>query len=110
MSSITVNLRYTGKNGDALKFAREMMESGIVEEIRKEDGNLRYDYYQDLSDPETVLLIDSWRDQEAIDAHHASGIMGKIAALREKYDLHMSVERYRQDDEIPERDRAFIRQ
>ena len=34
--AITVNLRYTGKNGNARKFAEEMTSSGTVEEIRAE--------------------------------------------------------------------------
>ena len=92
--AITVNLRYTGKNGAALKFAEEMTVSGTVAAIRAEAGNLRYEYYQPLDDPETILLIDSWRDQAAIDAHHASQMMATIAALREIYDLHMTVERF----------------
>ena len=75
-----------------------MERSGIAEEIRKEPGNLRYQYFQPLDDPETVLLIDSWTDQAAIDAHHASPMMAKLAALREKYDLHMTVERFTGDD------------
>ena len=91
---ITINIRYAGANGSARAFAREMTESGTVAAIRAEDGNLRYEYYVPLEDPETVLLIDCWRDQAAIDAHHASPMMGTIAALREKYDLHMSVERF----------------
>lgn len=92
--AITVNLRYTGKDGAAQKFAEEMTTSGTVAAIRTEDGNLRYEYYQSLDDPETILLIDSWEDQAAIDAHHASPIMATIALLREKYDLHMTVERF----------------
>ena len=92
--AITVNLRYTGKNGAALKFAEEMTVSGTVAAIRAEAGNLRYEYYQQLDDPETILLIDSWTDQAAIDAHHASPMMATIAALREKYDLHMTAERF----------------
>ena len=40
-----------------------------------------------------MLLIDSWTDQEAIDLHHASPMMKEIMKLREKYDLHMNVER-----------------
>ena len=72
--AITVNLRYTGRNGAARKFAEEMISGGTVAAIRAEDGNLRYEYYQPFDDPETVLLIDSWRDQAAIDAHHASPI------------------------------------
>ncbi|MCH3988268.1 MAG: antibiotic biosynthesis monooxygenase [Lachnospiraceae bacterium] len=107
--AITVNLRYTGANGSALEFAKEMTEGGTVDLIRAEDGNLRYEYYQSLDDPETILLIDSWRDQEAIDEHHASPMMQAIAALRDKYDLHMTVERY-VSAKMPETEKRFIRE
>ena len=106
---ITVNLRYTGVDGNARKFAEEMISSGTVDAIRAEEGNLRYEYYQSLDDPETILLIDSWTSQEAIDAHHATPMMATIASLREKYDLHMTVERYTGAD-MPETDNQFIRQ
>ena len=92
--SLTVNLYYTGDNGNARKFAEEMERSGVAGRIRAEEGNERYDYFIPMNDPETVLLIDSWRDQAALDAHHASPMMGELAALREKYDLHMQVERF----------------
>ena len=91
---ITVNIRYTGTNGAARAFADEMTSSGTVAAIRAEEGNLRYEYYIPLDDPETILLIDSWTDQAAIDIHHASPMMKTIASLREKYDLHMTVERF----------------
>ena len=107
--AITVNLRYTGKNGNARKFAEEMTASGTLAAIRAEAGNLRYEYYQPLDDPETILLIDSWESQEAIDIHHASPMMATIAALREKYDLHMTVERY-VSAETPETGNRFIRE
>ena len=64
---------------------------------------------QKENDPETILLIDSWASQEAIDAHHATPMMANIAALREKYDLHMTVERYTGAD-MPATDNQFIRQ
>ena len=106
--AITVNLRYTGKDGNARKFAEEMISSGTVDAIRAEPGNLRYEYYVPLDDPETVLLIDSWENQAAIDAHHASPMMATIAALREKYDLHMTVERFVSAEDNLE-DERFIR-
>jgi len=106
--AITVNLRYTGKDGNARKFAEEMTGSGTVAAIRAEAGNLRYEYYQSLDEPETVLLIDSWEDQAAIDVHHASPMMETIAALREKYDLHMTVERF-VSAETPKSEDRFIR-
>ncbi len=107
--AITVNLRYSGKNGSARAFAEEMTSSGTVDLIRGEEGNLRYEYYLSLDDPETLLLIDSWTNQAAIDAHHASPMMATIAALREKYDLHMTVERYVSMEEN-EAGRRFIRE
>ena len=92
--SITVNIYYTGQNGSARRFAEEMTESGIVDAIRGEEGNLRYEYFYPMNNTETVLLIDTWRDQAALDKHHASPMMSEIAALRETHDLHMKVERF----------------
>ena len=106
--SLTINIRYTGTSGNARAFAKEMTDTGIVEAIRAEAGNLRYEYYQPLDDPETILLIDSWSNQEALDIHHQSSMMASIAALREKYDLHMNVERYASVEENGN-DRKFIR-
>ena len=108
--SIAVNLYYTGTNGAARKFAEEMIATGTVDAIRAEEGNLRYEYFQPLDDPETILLIDMWEDQAAIDRHHASPMMQTIAALREKYDLHMRAERFTADAAgIPAKDQSFIR-
>lgn len=107
--AITVNIYYTGKNGSARQFAREMTDTGVVGRIRGEEGNLRYEYFLPMDDPETVLLIDSWTGQAAIDAHHASPMMAEITALREKYDLHMKVERYLTDEDGAPGDEAFIR-
>ena len=92
--SITVNLYYTGRNGSARRFAEEMTASGIVDAIRAEEGNERYEYFLPMDDPETVLLIDRWRDQAALDVHHKSPMMAQIAALREKHQLRLRVERY----------------
>ena len=104
---ITINLYYKGTNGNALAFANEMESSGIADKIRKEKGNLRYEYFIPLDDNETVLLIDSWTDQAAIDAHHASPMMEQIKTLRDKYDLHMSMERFVSDEY--ESDEKYLR-
>lgn len=64
----------------------------------------------DDSPDKTVLLIDQWENQAAIDVHHASPMMTTIAALREKYDLHMTVERFLSDGSgVPDSDKKFIR-
>lgn len=105
---ITVNIYYTGTNGSARKFAEEMEKSGTADRIREENGNIHYEYFFPMGDPETVLLIDTWKSQEAIDIHHASPMMKTIMELRDKYDLHMKVERYVSED-MPESDEGFVR-
>lgn len=92
--SLVVNIYYTGKNGSARQFAEEMIKSGIVDRVRAEDGNERYEYFFPMDDTETVMLIDMWRDQAALDAHHKTPMMQEIVTLREKYNLHMRVEKF----------------
>ena len=71
-----------------------MIDSGIVADVRAQEGNLKYDYFFPMDDKESVLLIDRWTNQEALDIHHKSDMMNKIADLRNKYKLKMKVERF----------------
>lgn len=109
--AITINIYYRGEHGNAKKFAEEMVSSGVVSNIRAEEGNIRYEYFFPMDDSETVLLIDCWKDQHSIDVHHASPMMAQITRLREKYDLHMKVERYVTDETgVPASDKGFIKE
>ena len=92
--SLTINIYYTGENRSAKKFAEEMVASGVVERVRGEKGNLKYEYFFPMDDPETVLLIDRRENKEALDRHHKSKMMQEIAKLRDKYHLHMKVEQF----------------
>ena len=91
---LTINIYYTGKNGSARAFAKEMVESGLVERIRNEEGNLKYEYFFPMDDEETVLLIDRWKNEDAIEKHHKTEMMSEIAKLRDKYNIHMRVEQF----------------
>lgn len=92
--SLIINIYYTGKNGSARKFAEEMISSGIVNKVRAEEGNERYEYFFPMDDKETIMLIDKWKNQEALDIHHKSEMMKEIAELRNKYELKMRVEKF----------------
>ncbi|EOH89673.1 antibiotic biosynthesis monooxygenase [Enterococcus villorum] len=94
--SITVNILYSGEGDSARNFAKEMLESGLVEKIRAQEGNERYDYFFPLEDTTSVLLIDRWRNEEAIDIHHQSEMMEEIARLRKKYKLRLKVEKFQE--------------
>lgn len=104
---LTILIRYKGNNGSAKRFVDEMISSGIVEQIRKEEGNLRYEYFFPFNGDDSALLVDSWINQEALDKHHQLPLMNQIKELREKYDLHMDVEKYQLI--IDEKDEKYIR-
>ena len=106
--AITINIYYHGTKDNIRLFLEEMVDSGILSQIREEEGNLRYEYFLPLDDQETVLLIDSWESQEALDKHHDSPLMSRIAKLRNKYNLHMEVERFTKI-ENNQNDLKFIR-
>jgi len=59
---------------------REALES-FVEPTRKEEGCLRYDLFQDVSDPLKFTFIEEWQSPAALDAHSKSA---HIAAGRAK--------------------------
>lgn len=96
--TLMIHIFYSGRDGNARRFAQEMITSGTVEKIRAQEGNLRYEYFFPADDKETVLLIDEWKDQAALDIHHKSEMMKTVAALREKYKLKMRVERFGSQD------------
>lgn len=86
-AQLTINIRYTSQDGGARKYVEEMESSGIAARIRAIEGCIRYDYFFPADDPEGLLLIDEWADQEALDRYHSSPVMKEAAALREKYGL-----------------------
>lgn len=106
--NLLINVYYTGVNGNAKRFANEMVESGLIKKIRREVGNLKYEYYYCYDDNETILLVDKWLDQESLDKHHESVIMKEISKLRNKYNLTMKVEKYLVKDDSIQQDSKYI--
>lgn len=92
--SFVINVYYKGKGDAARKFAEEMEKTGVADRVRDEPGNLSYEYFYPKNDETTVLLIDKWTDEKALDIHHKSPMMEEIAALRKKYSLSMRAERF----------------
>lgn len=86
-AQITINIRYTAENGNVRKYVEEMESSGIAARIRAVEGCLGYEYFFPADDPNGLLLIDSWENQEALNRYHSSPAMTDAAALREKYGL-----------------------
>jgi quinol monooxygenase YgiN len=61
----------------------------VVDETRKETGNVSYELHQDIQNPLKYVILENWKSQAAIDSHNESphfkdfldGIDGKTDSL-----------------------------
>ena len=65
-----------GRKAEFLVLVKE-----LVEESRKEEGNITYGLWQDRSDPDILTFVEDWKDQAAIDAHNATEHFKRIVPL-----------------------------
>jgi len=73
------------------QFRDELMEvfKTVVNETRKEPGCISYKLHQDTKNSDKYIILEEWKDQNAIDLHNASAhfqsfakaIDGKIESL-----------------------------
>ncbi|MBI5973157.1 quinol monooxygenase YgiN [Staphylococcus caledonicus] len=49
----------------------ELMK-GLVDNARQEEGNTFYSHYEDVSERNTFVVVENYKDQEAVEAHNHS--------------------------------------
>ncbi|MDR1499830.1 MAG: antibiotic biosynthesis monooxygenase [Tannerellaceae bacterium] len=60
----------------------------VVEGTRKEEGNISYDVFKDITNPLRYTFIEHWKSQEAIASHNASAhFLEFVKAIENKVDL-----------------------
>ncbi len=67
VKSIAVLNAKTGKSDEL----RDLLE-GMISPSRAEPGNLKYEIWQDRTDPNRFILDEVYADEDAVEAHRAS--------------------------------------
>ena len=78
-------VRYTAKPGCRESFVRDIVEEGILTQIRQEDGCLAYDYYFSAQEENVVLLIEQWETEEHQRVHMQQPHMTRLRELKAQY-------------------------
>ena len=83
---ITIVARNNLKKGQKAVFMEIARE--LVNKSRQEPGCLSYDLYEDAKDEESMVFIENWKDDAAIQAHFASehfkaGVASLAACLKD---------------------------
>lgn len=53
----------------------------LVEITRKEQGCIKYQLYQDITDAKILTMIEEWEDKDALDRHSVSEHFTKIVPI-----------------------------
>ena len=64
---------------------RDIVEEGILTQIRQEDGCLAYDYYFSAQDENEVLLIERWESAAHQRVHMEQPHMARLREIKDKY-------------------------
>jgi len=82
---------YTMLPGQRDAFLQMMRESGILDQIRREEGCLDYRYYLPEEEDGTLLLVERWSGTEAQKAHMATSHMARLGQVKAQYVAETSV-------------------
>ncbi len=81
----TIYVVFKCVTGRREEYIENLKSQGIIDEIRKEDGCIRYDYYFSEKDPDEILLIEAWESKEKQQIHIKQPHMEKAFALKTDY-------------------------
>ena len=83
----TIYVVFKSFDGKREAFIERAKAEGIVDEIRKENGCIRYDYYYSEKDPNEILLIEEWESKEHQQIHIEQPHMARLRELKPDYVL-----------------------
>ena len=85
MKAVLLLVTYQMKAGMRDAFLQEITRAGILEKIRQERGCLRYAYFRDAEDPNSLLLIEKWESPALQQAHMAQPHMEKLKEIKSRF-------------------------
>ena len=68
-------------------FIERVNNEGIADEVRKEDGCIRYDYYFSEKDKNEILLIEAWETEKHQQVHLEQPHMVRLREMKKDYIL-----------------------
>lgn len=74
-------------------FLEDMYSSGIYDKINGEEGCVRYNYFLDALDRDTLLLVEEWTDEKYQIVHLSAPHMADYKVIKDKYVLETKLEK-----------------
>ena len=91
---IVLNVTYKCKPEMREDFLEMIITEGIDVACRAEDGNIKYDYYFAADDSDELLLIEKWRDADALARHGRQPHFARLGELKAEFVNDTTIEKY----------------
>ena len=91
---IVLNVTYKCKPEMREEFLEMIMTEGIDAECRAEDGNIKYDYYKPVENSDELLLVEKWRDADALAMHGRQAHFARLGELKAEYVSDTIIEKF----------------
>ena len=84
----TIYVKFSCLEGKREAFVERMKAEGILDDIRNENGCIKYDYYFSEKDPCELLLIEQWETKEHQQIHIGQPHMAAMRGFKDEYILN----------------------
>ena len=91
---IVLNVTYKCKPEMRDAFLEAIIKSGVGEACRAEQGNIKYDYYLPANGVNELLLVEKWRDADALAEHSRQPHMAVLGKLKSEYVEETIIEKF----------------
>ena len=95
---IVLNVTYTCKPDMREEFLEMIITEGIDAASRAEEGNIKYDYYLPVDNSDEMLLVEKWRDAEALAEHARQPHFKRLGELKAEFVQDTVIERFERQD------------
>ena len=95
---IGLNVTYKCKPEMREEFLEMIMTEGLDEASRAEAGNIQYAYFRPIDDSDDLLLVERWKDAEALADHGLQPHFARLGELKSAYVDETVIEKYELPD------------
>ncbi len=82
---LIVSGTYKIKPGKRDEFMKVIYDTGIYAEIKKENGNMSYDYYYPYMNDNDIYFVERWSDRDAWEAHKIAPHIVKLQDIKNEF-------------------------
>ena len=91
---IVLNVTYKCKPDMRGDFLEAIYTEGIDIACRAEGGNIKYDYYTPLDGSDDLLLVEKWRDKDALAVHGKQSHFARLGELKSEFVTETIIEKF----------------